>query len=381
MAPSGADRTRPATHGAAAAARSIGSQPDPVDSGGGEPTLATPAVVGPELGSAREKAAGEEAAAALTAGAAGKTVATPAHAGAQLRWRDRVLPRTALGLASMILAASLGAAFSGVVLYSYYAFRLQKTDDRISALINNYKKTFENAQGDLAAQRDAAKADIQKELAPLQSLRADTAVIGDLVKKVAPSMFFVHTLDANGQPVVGSGFVIASDPDQSLIVTSYTTVQAATRRPGPDLFVRQGDQDTKVTVSTWDSGNDLALIVLPKGNLPKLDPAPDSPPLQMGTRIFAVSGLGSQGASVVQGFVTDVSASGIQHNASVGEQFQGGPLVNSDGQIIAVASRSYGPLGFSSDAVWFAPPIQLACKQILRCPNGTLSGTAPQPKS
>jgi S1-C subfamily serine protease len=299
-------------------------------------------------------------------------------AAAVTRWRSRLLPRTAIGMASMILAASLGAAFSGVVLYSYYAFRLQKTDDRISALINNYKKTFQNAEGDLAAQRDAAKADIQKELAPLQSLRADTAVIGDLVKKVAPSMFFVHTLDANGQPSVGSGFVIASDPDQSLIVTSYTTVQAATHRPGPDVFVRQGGQDTKVTVSTWDQGNDLALILLPKGNVPKLDPAPGTPPLQMGTRIFAVSGLGAAGASVVQGFVTDVSATGIQHNASVGQQFQGGPLVNSDGQVIAVASRSYGPLNFTSDAVWFAPPIELACKQILKCPNGSLSGAPSQ---
>jgi S1-C subfamily serine protease len=281
-------------------------------------------------------------------------------------------------MASIILAASLGAAFSGVVLYSYYAFRLQKTDDRISALINGYKKTFQNAQGDLAAQRDAAKADIQKELAPLQSLRADTAVIGDLVKKVAPSMFFVHTLDANGQPSVGSGFVIASDPDQSLIITSYTTIQAATRRPGPDLFVRQGGQDTKVMVSTWDQGNDLALIVLPKGNVPKLDPAPTTPPLVMGTRIFAVSGLGAEGASIAQGFITDVSATGIQHNATVGQQFQGGPLVNSDGQVIAVASRSYGPLNFTSDAVWFAPPVELACKQILKCPNGSLTSAPAQ---
>jgi S1-C subfamily serine protease len=380
MAGSGADRPRPSAHTPAAAARGLGGHhpdPAPVD-GGGEATMAMPAVTAPNTGAASETAGPETVA---DVPAVGGQPATPALSAAHLRWRDRVLPRTAIGLASMILAASLGAAFSGVVLYSYYAFRLQKTDDRISGLINNYKKTFQNAQGDLAAQRDAAKADIQKELAPLQSLRADTAVIGDLVKKVAPSVFFVHTLDANGQPSVGSGFVIASDPDQSLIVTSYTTVQAATRRPGPDLFVRQGDQDIKVTVSTWDSGNDLALIVLPRGNVPKLDPAPDNPPLQMGSRIFAVSGLGSQGASVVQGFVTDVSASGIQHNASVGQQFQGGPLVNSDGKVIAVASRSFGPLNFTSDAVWFAPPIQLACKQILRCPNGTLSGTAPQPKS
>jgi S1-C subfamily serine protease len=304
----------------------------------------------------------------------------PGVAAAGVRRRDRLLPRTALGLATIILAAALGAAFSGVLLYSYYSYRLQKTDDRVAALINGYKKTFANAQGDLAAQRDAAKAEIQKELVPLQSLRPDTAVIGDLIKKVAPSMFFVHTLDANGQAAVGSAFVIASDPDQSLLITSFNTVSAATKKPGPDLFVRQAQQDTKVTVFTWDEQNDLALIVLPKGNLAKLDAAPSTPPPVVGSRIFAVSGLGAQGASVVQGSVTDVSASGLQHSAGVGQQFQGGPLVNTDGQVIGVASRTFGPLNFVSDTVWFAPPVQLACNKILKCPNGTLGGQAGQLK-
>ena len=226
------------------------------------------------------------------------------------RIRNRLLPRTVLGLATMVLAFAVGAAFSGAVLYSYYDYRLTKTTDKFNAFIGGYQKQFTNAKGDLNAQTAAAKAEIDKELGPLRQLQASSDTLQALVKKVGPSMYFVHTLDPNGQPSVGSAFVVASNPNQSLLLTSYTTVAAATRKPGPDLFVRQGGADTKVTVWTWDERYDLALIVLAKGNLPVLAPAPTTPPPTVGDRVFAVSGLGSLGAAAVQGVVTDVSGSG-----------------------------------------------------------------------
>jgi S1-C subfamily serine protease len=288
--------------------------------------------------------------------------------------RNRLIPRTVLGLATIILAAAIGSAFSGVVLYSYYDYRLSKNTDKINTFIATYKKEFDNARGDLAAQRAAAKAEIDKQLGPLRQLQASGDTLQALVKKVSPSLFFVHTLDQNGQPSVGSAFVVASDTTQSLLLTSYATVQAATHKPGPDLFVRQNGVDTKTTVWTWDEHFDLALIVLAKGNLPHLDAAPTSPAPAIGDRLFAVSGLGSLGGSAVQGVTTDVSAEGIQHTAAIGQAYQGGPLVNSDGQIIAISSRSYQPLNFASDAVWFAPFIHSACDKVLTCTGGTLTG-------
>jgi S1-C subfamily serine protease len=279
-----------------------------------------------------------------------------------------------LGLATIVLAAAIGSAFSGVVLYSYYEYRLSKNTDRINTFISTYKKEFDNAQGDLAAQRAAAKAEIDKELGPLRQLQASGDTLQALVKKVGPSLFFVHTLDQNGQPSVGTAFVVASDATQSLLLTSYTTVQAATHKPGPDLFVRQNGVETKTTVWTWDERFDLALIVLAKGNLPHLSAAPTSPAPTLGDRLFAVSGLGSLGGSAVQGVVADVSADGVEHTAPVGQAYQGGPLVNSDGLVVAISSRSYQPLNFASDAVWFAPFIHSACDKVVTCAGGTLTG-------
>jgi S1-C subfamily serine protease len=287
-------------------------------------------------------------------------------------FRARVLPRTVLGLALLILAASMGAAFSGAVLYSYYQYRAQQSDDRVNALINGYKSEFAKASADLAAQTNAAKADIAKELAPLQQLQTSGQDLQALISKVAPSMWFVHTLDVNGQPSVGSAFAVASTPAQTLLLTSYTTVVAASHRPGPDLFVRQGSAETKVSVWTWDERYDLALIILPRGGLPVLQAAPAAPAI--GDRVYAASGLGSLGSSASTGIITDVSANGIQHTAPVGPAFQGGPLLNTAGQVVAVSSRSYQPLNFPSDAVWFAPFIQSACAKVLQCPAGGLGG-------
>jgi len=292
--------------------------------------------------------------------------------------RDRLLPKTVVGLATIILAVSIGAAFSGAVLFSYYDYKLQRTTDKVNGFINGYKKQFDNARGDLAAQTATDKSEIAKALGPLNQLQATSDTLQGLAKKVRPSMFFVHTLDQNGQPSVGAGFVVASDQNQTLVLTSYTTVQAATKRPGPDLFVRQGDQDTRVTVYTWDERYDLALIILSKGNVPALQPASSDQTPNVGDRVFAVSGLGSLGASLTQGFVTDVSDSGVQHTAPVGQAFQGGPLVTSDGKVLAISSRSYAPLNFTSDGVWFAPYVRAACQRVLQCPGGQLNGASGQ---
>lgn len=277
-------------------------------------------------------------------------------------------------MAAIVLSASIGAAFSGAVLYSYYEYRLQKTNDRVNTLINTYQKEFQSATGDLANQAAKAKAEIDKELGP--ALAASGSTLQNLDKKLAPSMFFVSTLDQNGQPSVGSAFAIASDSGQTLLLTSYATIAAATKKPGPPVTVKQGGTTTTVTVYNWDPPTDLALILLPKGNTPTVAVASDSPGPQIGDRLYSVAGIGSLGAEATQGTVTDVSSSGVQHTSPIGTAFQGGPMVNADGQVVAVSSRAYAPLNFQTDTVWFAPMIRAACNRVLSCPNGTFAAGA-----
>ena len=48
-------------------------------------------------------------------------------------------------------------------------------------------------------------------------------------------------------------------------------------------------------------------------------------------------------------------------DATIGPQFQGGPLLDSNGQAVGVLSRTYAPLAFPVADVWFAVPPSAAC--------------------
>jgi S1-C subfamily serine protease len=294
------------------------------------------------------------------------------------RWRERMLPRSVLGMATLVLFAAIGAAFSGTILYAYYEYRLGQTDKRVDRFIDDYEKEVDAAIGSIKAERDDAKKQIQDQLEPLRQLAAGSETATRLLDKVKQSVWFVRTLDEAGQPSVGTAFVVASDAEESFLVTSYTTVRAATRRPGPEVVVRQGDDEMKATLWTWQEERDLALLIVNRGNTSKLTWAESNPAIKLGERLFAVSGLGGAGGAISQGLVVDVSSVGIQHDVPIGAAFQGGPLVNSNGEVLAVASRSYAPLGFTSESVFFGVPVRMACEKLLRCPGGAAGGAGAQ---
>jgi S1-C subfamily serine protease len=291
--------------------------------------------------------------------------------------RYRVLPRGVIGVSVLLLAFAIGAGFSGVVLFSYYQFRQNQADDKVNALISGYQSQFAKAEADLNAAVSAAKKNITTQLQDVQSQQSSPAQIAALIKQVAPSVYFVRTKDASGQPSVGTAFVISSNSSQSLLLTSYTTVAAATVAPGPQVTVSQGDStsSTPVTVRTWDKNYDLALLILPQGGLTPMSAAPTSPAPTPGDRLYLISGLGTAGASVAQGTVVDASSSGLLMDAPIGTPFQGGPIINQSGQVVAIGSRNYSPLNFSSQATYFVPYVEAACAQVLSCPGGTLVGS------
>src|SRR5688572_13000591 len=181
-----------------------------------------------------------------------------------------MLPKTVLGMAVLILAFAVGSAASGVAFYSYYEFKKDKTEQRVATFLEGFDKRFQAATKTIEAERQNAKAEIQKELEPLRRIRAEGETLDALVKKVRPSLFFVNTLDEAGQPSVGTAFAVASDSEQTLLVTSYNTIKAATRKPGPTLQVRQGNDEFKAELWTWQEDKDLALLVLAKGSVPRL---------------------------------------------------------------------------------------------------------------
>lgn len=306
----------------------------------------------------------------------GTVPAATADAGPERTKGPRLtLPQTALGMASMLFIVSVAVAFTGAVLYAYYSYRLGQTEDEVEAFASSFAGAVDEALAEIDQERDAAVGSVQSQLDELEKFAASGETLAGVLEQAAPSVWFVATLDEAGQPSVGSAFVVFSDSEQSFLLASYTTVRAATQVPAPPITVRKGSEVIEaVELTTWDEANDLALLTVGRPSLPALTWAAEDTPLRVGDRVFVVSGLGASGGSITQGFVADVSASGIQHDAPVGTHFQGGPVLTSQGEVIAVASRTYAPLGFRPEAVFFGVPVRSSCAQVLQCPSAGQPG-------
>ena len=273
----------------------------------------------------------------------------------------------------LVLAAGLGSAISGVVLYMNYQYRRDRSD----ALVKGFDERASRQRKIVAAAGNDARAQIRTELAPLRKLAATGDTLSNLLNGASPSLWSVRTFGEAGQAVIGTAFVVASDSEKSFLLTSFNVVRASATRPGPDILVRKGADELKATLWTWQEDRDLALLIVNRPNVPRLEWAA-ADDTRVGSQVFALSGLGTAGGAITQGFVADVSRSGIQHTAPTGTAFQGGPILNDQGKVVAIASRAYAPFGFTSDGVWFAPPISAACEKVLKCPNGSVTGAGPQ---
>jgi S1-C subfamily serine protease len=305
-----------------------------------------------------------------------RKAAEKARAKRQPKPKMRLLPRSVLGMSMLILAAGIGAAMSGTGLYMNYAYRRDVSDAQVKGLRTTISKGVEavNAEGTNARFR------IQQELEPLLRQAAIGDTLAQILRDAQPSLWSIRTFDEAGQATVGTAFVVASDAEKSFLLTSLSVVRASIVRPGPEILLQQDKNQATATLWSWQEDKDIALLIVQKGNLPKIQWA-KSDSTKVGTQVFAVSGFGTAGGAVTNGFIADVSTSGVQHSSALGTAFRGGPLLDGTGKVVAVLSKSYSPFGFASDGVWFAPPVTAACDRVLKCPNGQVTGAGPEQPS
>ena len=282
--------------------------------------------------------------------------------------RHRILPRTVIGTVLLLVALAVGAAFAGTVLYTWYDFRLKETQESVEVFTTEFEARFQEASQQITRQREEAEASIEERLVPLRELTEESTSTTELAANIAPSVFFVRTLDEDGRSAAGSAFVVGSDSNQSYLVTSYEVVKASTREPGPGITLTATDREIEATLWQWEEDTDMAVLTVDEGDLPVLPwVSQDLARNPIGTRIYAGGGLGSQGASVSPGLVIDVSAAGLQHTAAVGTAYRGGPLLTGNGEVLGMLSTDYSPLNFDPGAVTFAPNIVAACNGLLDC--------------
>jgi S1-C subfamily serine protease len=296
----------------------------------------------------------------------------------KLRLRHRVLPRTVIGISTLVLALGIGVGVAGASLYAYYDWRSTQTENKTKQFADEFPKVFAQATEQLQLTRNQAIDQINGSLTPLKEFIEDSNAVKTLPSRVGPGVWFVRTLDPSGKPSVGSSFVVQSDDQGSLLLTSYEVVQAAAAKPAPPLTLEKNGESIPAELWAWDADHDLALLKTPRAGLPQLEWAPEPVRSKVaGTRLYALSGSGGQGATASPGLAIDENQSGVRHNAPLSPEFRGGPLVNSGGQVIAVVSTAYRPTGIDAGEIPYAPSILAACEKVLRCPSAVTATTAP----
>jgi hypothetical protein len=267
----------------------------------------------------------------------------------------------------MLLAFGVGAAFSGAGFYAYYDNRLAENEETVARFVEGFDQQFTDAAGALDALRVGAIDDIRDELAPLDDYVSDASGVINLPATAGESVWLLETRDEAGRPVSGAAFAVAPHPDGTAFVTSYSLVVASTASPSPAVELVKRSRRLPGQLWAWDAERDLAVVVV-EDSIPPLDLASDRAQVAaVGTRIFALSGVGGQGATASPGVLLDHSQRGLQHTVPVGALFRGGPLLAGDGTVLGVASLDYRPYGLDPGQVLQAPDIAGLCASILAC--------------
>jgi S1-C subfamily serine protease len=276
----------------------------------------------------------------------------------------------------MLFTAGVAAAFAGAVFFAYYDNRLAENEEAVGRFIDGFDRQFTDAADSLDDMRIDAVDTIRTELEPLADYVEDTGAVVNLPAAAGPSVWLVETRDERGQLVTGSAFAVVGHQGGTAFVTSHAVVAAATLSPGPAVELFKGDRRVSARLWSWDEVRDLALLVVDEV-VPPLELADEQVQAStVGRPVFALGGLGGQGASAVPGVAVDRSELGWQHTVPVGTLYVGGPLVDGAGRVVGLVTNAYRPLGVDPGAVGQAPDVAGLCVELLRCSRSMDPGAA-----
>ena len=239
-----------------------------------------------------------------------------------------------------VLAAALAA---GVAASAGVAWRVHDSDVRATA----------------AQQQTIAR--MQNEINVLTERDSEQTDWSQLAARTEPSVFTIST-----EAGLGSGWVVRSDVSGSDLVTNFHVVAEAVAMGEQTVDVVQADRTLKGTVVRTDRTDDLAVVHV-RERLAPLKPATARP--RLGTTVMVLGsplGLGgSISIGLVSGFRSIDGSDYVQFSAPISPGNSGGPVIDSRGHVVAVASAKL--IGTGVEALSLAIPVQVVCLSLVSC--------------
>lgn len=164
----------------------------------------------------------------------------------------------------------------------------------------------------------------------------------------------------------GSGWVAHASAAGSDIITNFHVVAAAWTAGNATVRVRLQDQTIDGTVVRVDARDDVAVIHVNE-RLPALASAAARPAL--GSTVMAVgSPLGLDGTvtlGIVSGFRSLEGSDYMQFSAPISPGNSGGPVIDSRGRVVAIASAKL--VGQGVEGLSLAIPVETVCLSLVTC--------------
>jgi putative serine protease PepD len=182
-----------------------------------------------------------------------------------------------------------------------------------------------------------------------------------IVRRVEPSVFTIETSAG-----LGSAWVARSDSAGSDLVTNFHVVADAWNAGVSEVDVRQGDRTIKGIITRVERDDDLAIVHVTE-HFPALKTVAYRPAL--GSSVMAIGsplGLaGSLSIGVVSGYRSLDGGDFLQFSAPISPGNSGGPVVDDQGRVVAVAAAKFEGTGV--EALSLAIPVQTACTMLVAC--------------
>jgi S1-C subfamily serine protease len=162
----------------------------------------------------------------------------------------------------------------------------------------------------------------------------------------------------------GSGFsyeVRLPEPYQAAILTNHHVVEDCTYTDGPNPAVQLAGDTYDGDLWSWDSDQDLALIMVREWIAPLREASRPS----LGDPVITIGSPHGFDGTVSRGIVSRLFADGLMTDAAIDSGNSGGPLLDRNGDVLGVTTLTV----FDADALHFSVGIWEACGAILDCPR------------
>ena len=157
-----------------------------------------------------------------------------------------------------------------------------------------------------------------------------------IYKKNSPAVVVVVAIDGEGRPVgQGSGFIVRED---GAVVTNYHVISMAS-----DVKIKIGWKILDVEgVLHADPENDLAIVKMEGKGYPKVKIG-DADKLKVGEKIYVIGSPQGLENTISEGILSGIRELGREHKilqmtAPISPGSSGGPLFNSSGEAVGVAT-------------------------------------------